>query len=320
MNNKIRKEDFLSVDKTNDGFYNVNEEGISEIFISKDQKISLVFFNNKNCLMGIITKGSYVVYYPIFDYKINYPIKAVLMDLDGTTLYSEDFWISVIEKTVQYLMNLTEFRIDKTDVPFVSGHSVSEHLQYCIDKYCPDKALDEALNIYYNISRMQLNNLINGDISGFQIKPASYLREFLLYLINKGIKVGLVTSGIYEKAYPEIWNVCAKLDLGKPEDIYDSIITAGNRLKAHNVGTLGELSAKPHPWLYLETALVGLGLSLNERTHILGIEDSGAGVCALRAAGIPVIGLKNGNIVQSGLSSLCVNICDNLFEIKTKYL
>ena len=152
------------------------------------------------------------------------------------------------------------------------------------------------------------------------IKPADYLKEFLMYLIKNGIKVGLVTSGLYEKAYPEIWSVCSMLDLGKPEDIYDSIITAGVPLKAHHIGTLGELSAKPHPWLYLETALVGLNISIDERNHILGIEDSGAGICSLRGAGIPAIGLKGGNIKQSGLSSLCFDMCDNLQEIKEKYL
>ena len=33
--------------------------------------------------------------------------------------------------------------LKKEDLPYVSGHSVSEHLQYCIDKYCPSKSLED---------------------------------------------------------------------------------------------------------------------------------------------------------------------------------
>lgn len=314
------KEDFISVDKTNDSIFRVGQSGVLQILQSRDKRILLVMLDNDKVLMGIITRESYVVYYPLNEIKIKYPIKAVLMDLDGTTLYSEDFWIYVIEETMRNLMNDFNFHISNKDIPFISGHSVSEHLQYCIDTYCPALKLSDAINLYYETSQVQLNALINGKLEKMQIKPAAYLKDFLLYLIKKDIKVGLVTSGLYEKAYPEIWSVCSMLDLGKPEDIYDSIITAGTPLKAHHIGTLGELTAKPHPWLYLETALIGLNISINERSHILGIEDSGAGICALRAAGIPSIGLKHGNIKQSGLSSFCVDMCDNLQEVKEKYL
>lgn len=54
--------------------------------------------------------------------------------------------------------------------------------------------------------------------------------------------------------------------MGDPRDFYDAIITAGFPLRKGEAGTLGELSPKPHPWLYAETARVGLGLSFEDRS------------------------------------------------------
>jgi len=45
----------------------------------------------------------YPAYYPVHDVKIETPLKAVLMDLDGTTVHSEHFWIWIIEKTTASL-------------------------------------------------------------------------------------------------------------------------------------------------------------------------------------------------------------------------
>lgn len=320
MNNFIRNEDFIPVDSTNDGMFFSGRNGVVKILCSRDRKAVIVIFENEKYLMGINTREAYTAYYPISKVQVEHPIKAVLMDLDGTTLYSEDFWIYVIAETMRTVLDDRKFELEEADTPFVSGHSVSEHLQYCINKYCPEKKLSDAVNTYYEVSQKQLKRLLDGRLSGMQIQPAYFLKEFLGYLSDRNIKVGLVTSGLYEKAYPEIWSVCTSLGMGKPEDVYDSIITAGNPLKAHHLGTMGELAAKPHPWLYLETALVGLGIPMDERSHVLGIEDSGAGICSLCTAGIPAIGLKHGNIIQSGLESLCMDLCDDLQEIKEKYL
>ena len=72
------------------------------------------------------------------------------MDLDGTSVRSEEFWIWIIEMTTASLLGNPDFKLEEADMPFVSGHSVSEHLQYCIDKYCPDKTIEEARNYYFD--------------------------------------------------------------------------------------------------------------------------------------------------------------------------
>lgn len=315
----INVNDFDSVLDTCDGFFHIHKNCVAKILQSKDRKVYLVMFDDMQMLIGVNTQNSFVSYYPLQKPNIEYPIKAVLMDLDGTTLYSEKFWIHVIEETIRLLSNNKGFATKAEDIPFISGHSVSEHLIYCIEKYYPSYSLKDAMNIYYEVSHRELDALLNGESKGLNIQPAFYLKEFLFELIGKGIKIGLVTSGLYEKAYPEINNICLSLDMEKPEKVYNSIITAGSPLKDHSVGTLGELSCKPHPWLYLETAIVGLGIPFSERNHVIGIEDSGAGICSLCAAGIPAIAVKDGNIDRSGLSSLCTDICDNLLEIKEKY-
>lgn len=315
----ININDFVSVSDTCDSFFHIHKSSVTKILQSKDRKIYLIIFDNKQILIGVNTQNSFVSYYPLQRANIEYPIKAVLMDLDGTTLYSENFWIHVIEETIRFLSNNKDFSVTEEDIPFISGHSVSEHLTYCIEKYYPSCSLKNAINTYYEISHREFDSLLNDREKELSIQPAFYLKEFLFELIGKDIKIGLVTSGLYEKAYPEISNICLKLDIEKPEKIYNSIITAGTPLKDHSVGTLGELSCKPHPWLYLETAIVGLGIPFSERNHVIGIEDSGAGICSLCAAGIPAIAVKNGNIIKSGLSSLCTDICDNLLEIKEKY-
>ena len=145
--------------------------------------------------------------------------------------------------------------------------------------------------------------------------PAPGLKDFLLGLKDRGIKIALVTSGLYEKAYPEIVAAFRTMGMGDPRDFYDAIITAGFPLREGEVGTLGELSPKPHPWLYAEAARVGLGIPFEEREHVVGLEDSGAGVCAIRLAGFVTVGLSGGNIETSGTRGLCHFMCRSLPEV-----
>jgi len=130
-----------------------------------------------------------------------------------------------------------------------------------------------------------------------------------------GVKIGLVTSGLYEKAWPEIVAGFRALELGDPRDFYDAIITAGFPMRRGEVGTLGELAPKPHPWLYAEVSRVGLGIPFEERNSVVGIDDSGAGVCSIRLAGFPTIGVGRGNILSSGTCALCTHYCETFAQI-----
>jgi beta-phosphoglucomutase-like phosphatase (HAD superfamily) len=161
-----------------------------------------------------------------------------------------------------------------------------------------------------------MREIIEGRGKANAFVPTPGLREFLHELKSMGIKIGLVTSGLYEKAWPEILSAFKTLKMSDPLNFYDSIITAGFPLRKNaSVGTLGELSPKPHPWLYAETARVGLGIEFSDRNSVIGIEDSGSGVCSIRLAGYPTIGITGGNIVESGTKELCSHYCSSFEEI-----
>jgi len=284
------------------------------IWTPKDKTIDLLEDEGKKYI-EVKSKMGYPALYPLHDVKIEKPVEAVLMDLDGTSVKSESFWIWIIQSTIAKLMGNPKFELEDADIPHVSGHSVSEHLQYCINKYCPDKTVEEARAHYYEITDYEMDEILAGRGKQGAFTPAEGLKDFLYELKDKGIKIGLVTSGLYRKAMPEIISAFKTLNMGEPTDFYDAIITAGYPLGKGKVGTLGELAPKPHPWLYAETMRVGLGIPFERRHHVVGIEDSSAGVVSILLAGIAPIGLTDGNIIDAGMESLCNHMVDTLGDI-----
>ena len=291
---------FIKLDKCSDGFHEVGKNGVKSITATGDKKVEFISYEDKT-IAYVTSSMGYPAYYPVHEVKFEKPLKAVLMDLDGTSVRSEEFWIWIIEMTTASLLGDPDFKLEEADMPFVSGHSVSEHLQYCIDKYCPDKTIEEARNYYFEHTHREMNEILEGRGKEGAFVPSPGIKEFLLALKEKGIKIGLVTSGLYEKAWPEIMSAFDTLKMGeKAEDFYDASITAGYPLRKGSVGTLGELSPKPHPWLYAEVARVGLGIPFEDRNHVVGIEDSGAGVVSIKLAGVPTIGISGGKIEKGG--------------------
>ena len=303
-----------SLQQGGDGVSAVGKAGVVSITATGDGKVEFIAFEN-HTLAYVKSAMGYPAYYPVHPVKMQKPIRAVLMDLDGTSVHSEPFWIWIIQKTVASLLGNPKFELEDADTPFVSGHSVSEHLQYCIKKYCPEKSVEEARKYYFGHTRFEMNEITAGRGRKNAFVPSPGIKEFLLELKAMNIKIGLVTSGLYEKAWPEILSAFKTLDMGDPKDFYDAIITAGFQPGDGQAGTLGELSPKPHPWLYAETARVGLGIDFSDRDSVIGIEDSGAGVCSIRLAGFSTTGITGGNIVESGTKELCCHYCENFEEI-----
>lgn len=302
------------LEKTSDGKFYAGQGGVKTIAATGDKKVEFISFDTHSlaCVKSAI---GFPVYYPVYPVKLERPVKAVLMDLDGTSVHSEEFWIWIIQMTTQSLLGNKKFELEDADIPFVSGHSVSEHLSYCIKKYCPEASLEKAREYYFEHTHREMQEIMDGRGREGAFTPAPGLKDFLYELKGFGVKIGLVTSGLYEKAWPEILSAFKALKMGDPKDFYDAIISAGFPLRSGSAGTLGELSPKPHPWLYSETAIVGLGIGFDERNSVIGIEDSGAGVCSVRLAGYPTIGVSGGNIIESGTKAVCTNYCDNFKEI-----
>ncbi|MBN1437638.1 MAG: HAD hydrolase-like protein [Sedimentisphaerales bacterium] len=298
----------IPLDQCTDGIHRPGREGVISVTATGDRKVEFIAYQT-HTIAYVNSAMGYPAYYPVHPVQIQKPLRAVLMDLDGTSVHSEPFWVWIIEKSIASLLDNPKFQLEPADLPHVSGHSVSEHLQYCITKYCPDKTVEAAREYYFQHTHHEMAEIMAGRGRTDAFVPAPGLKEFLLELKAQNIKIGLVTSGLYEKAWPEILSAFRTLKMPDPQDFYDAIITAGHAIRPSQPGTLGELSPKPHPWLYAETCRVGLGIDFKDRHSVIGLEDSGAGICSILLAGFAPIGLATGNIPQSGTKSLCTHYC-----------
>lgn len=297
-----------------DGLFEAGQN-VEKIFISNDKKEEYIFFSNGRILVSVISNICPAAYYEFLPSKIKTPVKAILMDLDGTSVISEEFWIELIRLTVSTALENKNFIFHEEDMPFISGNSVSEHLLYCKNKFKLKDDLSNLISIYYSYFEGFLNMKNDNYIMKY-FHPRDNLKSFLLSLKKNNIKIGLVTSGTIEKAMFEIEAAFKIMDIEEsPDSFYDCIITAGKSVNKSICGTLGELVAKPHPWLYRENALVGLGIDFTERNQIVCIEDSAAGVMSSRLAGFPTIGIAGGNIKRSGCKKFCQYFIENLVEL-----
>ncbi len=295
-------------------FFETGKDGVKKILTPDDRKIDIIEFDDKT-LCYVKSELGYPAIYPLRETRFEPKAEAILMDLDGTSVHSEEFWMWVIEKTTARLLGKNSFTKEAEDIPFISGHSVSEHLQYMIDKYAPGASLMLARDYYFDIVNYEMNEILHGRGKQDAFTPAPNLKEFLTTVKSEGIKIGLVTSGLYEKAMPEILSAFKQLDMGDPVEFYDAIITAGQTFRKDQTGTLGELAPKPHPWLYAETARVGLGMPFERRHKVLGIEDSAAGVVSVKLAGFSCAGVAGGNIDAAGVGDLCDYRVDGLMDL-----
>ena len=86
------------------------------------------------------------------------------MDLDGTSVRSEHFWVWIIERTTATLVGKPRFELEAADLPFVSGHSVSEHLEHCVRKYAPAHTLEELTGIAERVGLRVRTSTLHGPI------------------------------------------------------------------------------------------------------------------------------------------------------------
>ena len=279
----------------------------------KNCKLNNIYFReSENGVECTINQTGVCATYPLTPALFEPKAKALLMDLDGTTVQSEEFWIYIIEKTVKTLLKNEKFSFVEEDIPYVSGFSTIEHLTYAMKKYHVACDIATANATYHAIAEYELKEILEGRGNVSAFKPRENLKEFLLDVKGKGIKIGLVTSGLDYKAIPEIVSTFRLLNMGDPLNFYDAVITGGKRKIAGVYGTLGELSVKPHPWVYAE---IGMALAGENKKNVITLEDSSSGVLSSRLAGYPVIGLSDGNIIQSGMESFCVNLTASLEEV-----
>ena len=146
--------------------------------------------------------------------------------------------------------------------------------------------------------------------------PAPGVKEFLLALKQDGIRIGVVTSGLHEKAWPELVAAFRTMGLGDPRAFYDAIVTAGFPMRAGEPGTLGELSPKPHPWLYAEVCRVGPGHPVRRPPSRASASRTAAPACARSGSrDSPRSAWRAATSPESGTRPLCQHYCESFDEV-----
>lgn len=100
--------DFIPLEVSDGGPFKVGEDGVKEILGTKDGKTEFAVYQDKT-LCYVKSLMGYPAIYPMMEPVFEGPAEALLMDLDGTSVRSEQFWMWIIEKTMQRLMGNASF-------------------------------------------------------------------------------------------------------------------------------------------------------------------------------------------------------------------
>ncbi|MEN6308750.1 MAG: hypothetical protein ABFD91_13465, partial [Anaerohalosphaeraceae bacterium] len=95
---QAKVEDFSCLNETSDHRFTLHKNDVLAILGTADKKVEFVFFHN-HTLAYVKSSMGYPAYYPLRPVVLEKPVMAVLMDLDGTSVRSEEFWIWIIQLT-----------------------------------------------------------------------------------------------------------------------------------------------------------------------------------------------------------------------------
>ena len=86
-----------------DGRFIAGQDGVASVTATGDRKVEFIAFAD-HTLAYVRSALGYPAYYPVHPVALERPVQAVLMDLDGTSVHSEGFWIWIIERTTASLL------------------------------------------------------------------------------------------------------------------------------------------------------------------------------------------------------------------------
>lgn len=213
-------------------------------------------------------------------------ISAVIFDLDGTLIDSEDQWSKAF---VKVLKRLGKTVTEKS--PQIQGLSNKSNWNILLSKY--DIKTNKSLDELEHLTLVEYAKLIG------QITLRDGGVELIESLKDSGIKVALATS-------TEWWIVEKVFENLKIEGLSDSV-TTGEEV----------INKKPAPDTFLKAA-DKLGLTAEE---CLVIEYSLSGIEAVKEAGMKVIAvdwnggkkeLKKADLVVEGFSEITPKVLDDL--------
>ncbi|MBQ8266824.1 MAG: HAD family phosphatase, partial [Clostridia bacterium] len=151
----------IPLESSENGLFVNGKDGVNGIYSTLDKKLQLIEFDDKT-LTYVKSSAGHPAIYELKNPEFEAPAQAVLMDLDGTSVHSESFWIWIIEQVTAWMRNDKNFHFENEDLPHVSGYSVTEHLSYCIKKYSPNTDIKDAVNKYFEITEYEMDEIMKG--------------------------------------------------------------------------------------------------------------------------------------------------------------
>ena len=89
--------------------FETGKDGVRRILTPDDKKIDIIEYDDKT-LCYVKSGMGYPAIYPMYETKFEPKAEAILMDLDGTSVHSESFWMWVIEQTTARLLGNPNFK------------------------------------------------------------------------------------------------------------------------------------------------------------------------------------------------------------------
>jgi HAD superfamily hydrolase (TIGR01509 family) len=206
-------------------------------------------------------------------------IKGAIFDLDGTLVDTEEIgWNAWIRVLAEHQMKLTH----EDHARFIGSHA-SQIESALMKEYGLDLERGALANRVHQVAPAIFEEA--------EIRQMSGAAETLDFMLSSGMKIAIASSS--HKPHIEI-----KLRRSGLSEYFDTVLSAD---EVEN--------PKPGPDIYL-LAAERLGLRPEE---CIAFEDTGKGVAAAKAAGIPCAGIRHPNSGPQDLSAADV-VVDSLKE------
>ncbi len=209
-------------------------------------------------------------------------IKAFIFDVDGVILSTDKEHFQAWEK----IFEKENIKIDDDDKHIVKGINRSESLRILLNKYNLNVNEEKFNRMLEEKNRIYVN-LLEGKNEENQFP---YLKELLILLQEKNIKIGIASSSRNAKHLLEKIGVI---------DYFDNIVDV-NKIVKH----------KPDPEIFI-TAADNMSVSCGESVVI---EDSNAGIKGANEAGIKTIAFNLDNGITEK-ADLIVNSHKEIIEL-----
>ena len=181
---------------------------------------------------------------------------TVIFDMDGVLIDSENVYYSWLRK----FLKRNKMQVDEDRLIAINGMSIAES-EILLNTLCEPYTKGER-----NVWNEFISDHVEVDVSYKELEIPG-VRELLIFLKEKGIKIGLASSSTKHKICEALEDLCI--------DEYFPVVLSGEDFK----------ESKPNPEIYLKACeLLG---SLPQETIV--IEDSWYGIEAGRRAGCYVI-------------------------------